>query len=886
MEPEEAYSTSNILPLNMQPMYTANRDVFDEFVDPYEQPQLRLKPQRPSNEVVCMSKDNVGRTCPSLLPPDTLLPPPPTAGCGLQGPGYFGPFMGDGYASNFGLEAGGFPPPPPPMLPSPPLLLGAGGLPAGVTVPTDGSLWYFPRVPVQGALRPRPAPQVGLGPVGSADARTCTNAKGQARLRLGIQPGAGGAVSSLRFGNHEFIHRGGPNARRVTPLHLSIAANVPPGGTDQQRRADETGALWNRGQFTSSRVMMVAAGKTARKRVAAYTRAQAAWWRRPGTVVAGRPVLNTTDVSPYEVHKRIIVGPSSFRYVAGVTVPPIDNTVSARIATRVGLRPEFNRALAFHHPTQRWVALPRSRTLPVGAYRALVVTNSTGTRAIGVSLLDFPKPPAGFAFAPKAFYAVNVTGSKMHGTLVSVVHQLGVRGGGQQLPAGRTYAYHQHWEVGTLHKVTCALANLAVNLTGESQLREIPNGLRPSRFRSMCAAPLRRAWMRKGKKGAPGQICGPTVQGLQCPAGKKGAWCRKMLGKGWTMINGVWKLPAGCQITRRKPGCAKCTKKNFHEKKCRKCVKCKGKKFQTRCFLVNQNKPACRKCTVANRGAARCKGCVKCVKLGGGKGLKKRINVRRCRVLDHLSPKCKQCSLVKKRTSAVCKKCLACKPRAMDPRGQKCTVPLAPRCAKCTWETRNKGVCKQCVKCGRKKARRGRSRSRLGRVKKARRSRSRSRLLGRIKKARRSRSRSRSRSRTPKRGGAKVQCARVTRSTRCAQCSPAQRGTARCQRCFACGTPARLRDLRKRMKAAQVRRLKKVGPQNPRQAQMLRKLAGAKALTPAQRKLLLARRRALLRRKAAGKVKKPRVKKPRVKKPKVKKPRVKKPRAKKGVARR
>ena len=650
MESEEAHRNSSVVPLNMQPGYQASRDVFEEFQGAAEEAQLRLKPKVPSNEVMCVPKDDIGRSCPSLLPPEpTVVPPYYFGGNGYLGHNTWMNFAptGDGYVANFGMNGdsspqgmltieayragiqepnggvGGYPPQFPqqfldgyggPLLGGGPQyggpLLGGGPyggpqlgpvlggqqllpppMPQYPVPPRQPGRWYLPRVPSPAKLRAHGQPGMTLGPVdGAADPTVCTTGAGSLRLGMGV--GGAGAVTSIRWGGVEFLNRpararyghgGGRSSSRASALQVSVASNIPPGGTDQQRRANEAGSAWNQGGATTSRLVALASGKVGPNKLAAYTRTQAAWWRKPGVPFGQFRVLNTMDISPFVVTKRVTLGPDSFKYVSAVEVPPAERAVSLRIATRLAVAPQFNRALGFHYPTQRWVVLSRSRTLPVGTYRALCVTNADGTAAIGFSLMDFPKAPRGYNFGPKAFYAVNVTNSSA-GTLLGAVHQVGVRGGAQLLPA-TTFAYHQHFEVGTLEKVSRTLANLAINLTDHSQLVELPRGWTADNFGPKCVAPPQKVWVDNGIVNDPGAICGPSAGALAAAdlnnpvnaAGNK--WHQKLLATGWRHEGGVWRHPThNCLIKQAAEArCKECNFRNIHLARCENCMKCAPK---------------------------------------------------------------------------------------------------------------------------------------------------------------------------------------------------------------------------------------------------------------------------------------------------------------------
>jgi hypothetical protein len=476
---EERAVTWGYTPVNATPFVGAVRDVFDEQQfdnNVFEDMPVRLKQPVPSNEVLCLPKDDIGKSCPQLMPPEPVVAPswgtcggfgapPPGAGQPLDSD-MLGGSGGDAYVLNFGEspDFGGlfFPgtgPQPPTRRPGPP------------------ARWHFPAGPGDGhRLAARPLDRdLGLK---------------RGNLRLRLRRSLAGAVGSIRLGKTEFLRQGDAKGAKTKgqALQLSIAANIPPGGTDQQRRANEAGAEPDRGAATGSRLVALRSGRTRKTKAAVgYSRAQAAWWRRPGYVVRrGARVLSGGALSPYLVTRRLVVGPAGFTANTGVEIPPQEHVRNVRIATRLTLHQRFNRVLAFHAASRKWKALPRSRTLRVGAWRALAVTNAKGTRAIGVTLRDFPKPPAGSGLHPRAYYAVNATNSAK-GTLLAVVHQVGVRGAQTELPA-RMWSYPMTFKVGTLRAVTRSLAALAVNLSAYSQAAQV-GGAGPKKPAPLCRQP-------------------------------------------------------------------------------------------------------------------------------------------------------------------------------------------------------------------------------------------------------------------------------------------------------------------------------------------------------------------------------------------------------------
>ena len=72
-------------PSNAVPFIGATRDVFNDQVtlseNVFEDMPVRLKKPVQSNEVMCLPKDDIGKSCPHLLPPEPALAPPNWGSC-------------------------------------------------------------------------------------------------------------------------------------------------------------------------------------------------------------------------------------------------------------------------------------------------------------------------------------------------------------------------------------------------------------------------------------------------------------------------------------------------------------------------------------------------------------------------------------------------------------------------------------------------------------------------------------------------------------------------------------------------------------------------------------------------------------------------------------
>ena len=549
-----------------------DRDVFEDWTRQYETPQLRLKPQERTNEVVVLNRDDVGLKCPALLPREAIaVPPPPAAGGACGVPPRTVPGMGDGYIANFGAnQSSGLG-----------TFFSQAKSSAAAAAPV--AKWYFPADPQQGALglvRATPAGNA-LGPVDAAvDPTKCVPASDRLRLMMG--GGAAGAITGIRYAGYEYIKQApSGTAPRAAALQISVASNIPSGGHDQQRRANEAGGSWNQGLQSSSRPLVLASGRmSGNKRLAAYTRAQASWWQKPGATVAKRKVLNAVEVSPFEVAKRVVLDRDSFILNQGVAVPAAENASSLRIASRITVNADLNRAMAFHVKSQRWQVLTQSRTLEVGRYGGLLVTNADGTHALGFTLTDFPKPPPKTDFMPKAFYAVNVTNKKAEGTVLSVVHQLGVRGWARPLPA-RMYSYHTTWHAGSLAKVSQALAALAINLSPESQALEAITAKKKAA--DVCRPPLKK-WVNHGLLTDKTLVSSNT--GKVCAAAPKAPAKPKTKAA---------PKPTGCTVRRDLTRCQICGVATRNDPGCKGCVTCKSDKTAAVKTAAGVKKPAAKK---------------------------------------------------------------------------------------------------------------------------------------------------------------------------------------------------------------------------------------------------------------------------------------------------
>ena len=598
---EERYPTAaNPMPFNMLLGKGYPREVFDEFIDPFEAPQARLKQPIPSNETICLPKDEVAKTCPQLLPPAPTMQPYGFCGAPLKNQA-----IGDGYIINYAEKP-----------------IGGSIFNNRYRMANKPRAWFFPAAPTSAMLGKAPSPKAN-GPMRI----------GRGPLKVGIFPQMGGAIGGINWRGQQLLalRPGSPRFNRQSALQVQIATNIPPGGHDRQRRANEAGGWWNQ-RNSSSKLLVARRGFNARNgRDVVFTRTQASYFHRPGRRVHNRRVLNTTELSPFQMTKRVGVGADFFKLRTGITVPAMERVTSMRLAAaRFALKPSMNRVMAYHAPTRRWVSLRKSRTLNVGVYTAIAVTNASGNVAMGVSLTNFPKPPHGTNFRPAAYYAVNAT-NRPEGTLVAVVHKLGIRGAQAALPGNKTYAYHMHFQFGNLANVTRKLAIIANGLNRASQFLIVRKGWTPQRLRYACAPqrtrvvtrtvyvnaqgrpirrPMRRRPMPGGRLPRPPMALGnawmprPGMQGMWIrvrPYPGQGQnrpmwmrqrdWMRELRQEGWTRNGRVWMPPKKKKPAVTVDPAMQCTKRRI-----RQCKRCKpgSKKWACR---------GCNKCTPKPKAA-------------------------------------------------------------------------------------------------------------------------------------------------------------------------------------------------------------------------------------------------------------------------------------------
>ena len=472
---EEKASSQAVRPYNRSFL-----EVFDEWYDRWENPQLRLAPTPISeNETVCLPKRDVARSCPNLLP----TPPPastPSPYCGVTptlapNQGAFGDeftrmfgMFDDWWGDNNGQWGSG-----------------GGGQWDPPKQPCDGRIRWFPdgrsivvddmvigpdhknyagyRAQLERCqpLAPNnwymvPAPDsAGLQDVPPASATVRS-----ASAAVDVRSDRGGAIGSIRYQNTELLE---PRVTPVATLQVTATTNVPEGRSDQLHRANEAGASTDReGGVSSSRVLRQAQGGQE-----VYTQTRAAYWRAPASMYKGARVHNAAIESPFVMSKRVTASttePDVFYVHNAVAVPRETVTTSLKVATRLNLRHDMDRVVALTSDNQ-WVAVPRSKSLHIGQYRALAVSDATGSRAFGLTLVDFPRPPTSVGFRPKMYFALNVTGLQGRGTGVGLVHSLGVNGRPGAPVLTGTYAYRLAFSVGTLAAVSQKIATVVARVT-------------------------------------------------------------------------------------------------------------------------------------------------------------------------------------------------------------------------------------------------------------------------------------------------------------------------------------------------------------------------------------------------------------------------------------
>jgi hypothetical protein len=497
-------------------------------------------------------------------------------------------------------------------------------------------------------------------------------------VSIKLKRGWGGAIAGIS-NNRSRLTRAAQVASDT--VHSAVSWDVPHGVPARARRASEAGQ-WN-AKGASSSVLTDMFTQAGGGRIV-YTKTQAGFALRPRERMRnGTAALNTSPRSNVTIEKRIkYTSPETFTYGITVTFPAaarmattytnIVNAVSPTSYTRVTALTRAN----------RWVRVgvsAKNRKLPVSGYKALAISNASGSVAIGMALQDFPKVTTGFWFTPVTAYTVRRTA---RGVVWGATQQLGRRPGrgllpppAQRLPGGK-YSYRTNWAVGTLGRVQSKLLAAARvwGLTAMSNFvdkKQVPARVRrPVVIQPgvwlISGVPVRGAngqWIIQGRpiRAAPGYRALPgqwIIQNNQVFIVTADGRLRRAPGR-WVIQGrpvagsqpGVWILVPAPVDPKKKP-----------PKKCGPGFKWNGRK---------------------------------CVKVAGAPapGARKRLS---CTITP--LKECADCKITD--TRAKCKKCIKCKPLAPTPvaTAQSCRVKIIQRCKGCKLNDKRK-ACAGCTVC-------------------------------------------------------------------------------------------------------------------------------------------------------------------------------------------
>ena len=591
--------------------------VFDDGYSKFEVTEKRLS----SDDVICLPASEVRAVCPDLMPKPM---PRPIPGCPTNN---FGPnYPGGRY------PGGNYP---------------GGNYPDYGTFGPDGrfDVVYDPRDPIGGdGPRPKPtqrppAMQLYARPDGMYHGRHVT-ARGlkptrfnehtlvspKARggpLRVTISRAKGNAITGITLGGSKLVY----GRTALVAQQTTMSFNVPVGYHINTQKAGEAG--WWRdppNQSTSISLAQATAGQRA-----VYTKTRAAFVRRPGEMVRGRPVINRARVSDIVMEKRLkMLGANSFSYGVTLTYPRTHKFVTTRTSVFKSVSPRTMNRVTALNMAGRWVSVPlsaRRKHLSVVQYQAVALSTVDGKKSIGVSLHDFPKSKAGNWFKPYTSYAVRLTpggiswalGQQLgrRGAVVLGWERQGKKGRRVQrkrvLPVGK-FSFGMTWTAGSMAQVQDALRKAAATKGRQAD----SNIVDVTQQRKECTV----------KK-----VLNKYCKNLKCKNNDKRGACAKCMN--CKMVNqGVQPGGVGTRVCTVKKVLnqycknLKC-KNNDKRGACLKCMDCKflglnaaqlkrierNKRAQA---LKNKNKkckpvdsPECAGCTV-NDPLPECQGCTVC----------------------------------------------------------------------------------------------------------------------------------------------------------------------------------------------------------------------------------------------------------------------------------
>ncbi|AGE49600.1 hypothetical protein ATCVCan0610SP_775L [Acanthocystis turfacea Chlorella virus Can0610SP] len=419
---ETARSTGGPFPLN-----ATFRDVFEESrYSPLEMGQLHLAPSASAgtgdpNAKKCFTEAELAQKCPSLL----YTPPPPPK-IPTQCVPYTQVEFGDGYVKEFGdVDSGGFAP----MIP-------ASKIEKYTTV----------TCPLQGNL-----------PLKDNDP-TIIKAGG---VEFSLLSRVAQAVYSIKYNGKEFLNV--PNGT----MFSTAAINVPKGTSDKLTRVGEASAAAN--VKTTSKVLKVAASVNT-----AYTQVQASYTSPPGTMVDGKKVEANSTLSSTTIEKRVAIADNRVvRYQTSIEAR--DPFVSGRFnVPTFALKPEFSKIFVYKKSTNSWTTPAEAKLSFDQDAMAFIFTTTDHKNAMGVRVVDFPKPTS-FGSKFKNTFNTYIVRSLASIAVASAL-TVGTRGGnadGIFAPSGK-YCVTQDFVFGTLEYVQNLLNKVLGASSGSCPVVQCP----------------------------------------------------------------------------------------------------------------------------------------------------------------------------------------------------------------------------------------------------------------------------------------------------------------------------------------------------------------------------------------------------------------------------
>jgi hypothetical protein len=398
------------------------REVFEEDrYSPLDAAELRLSPNAAisgdPNVQKCFSEAELASKCPSLLYKPEPKPPVPT-----QCLPYTEVNWGDGYKDTYGE-------------------------------PDNGGFKKFIDASKIEKYSSGTCPATGSLPGKNNVAITIKNGG----VVFTMLPRVAQAVQSVKWNGMEYL---------ASPLFSTAALNVPIGASDKVARVDEAGASSK--VKTTSKVIKVTASDNA-----AYTQVQASYNMPPGSFVNGKKVVAGNTLSTTNIEKRVSIAANRVvRYQTSVIVD--DAFVSGRFnLPKFDLKPELKKIFVYKKSTHSW-SNPAEAKLTLDAdVLAVIFTTTDHKHAMGLRVIDFPKPQTFGSKFPNSF-DINIA----RGTTsiaVAATLTVGNRGGngGLYAPEGR-YCASQDFIFGTLEYVQDLLNKVLGAQSGTCPKLECP----------------------------------------------------------------------------------------------------------------------------------------------------------------------------------------------------------------------------------------------------------------------------------------------------------------------------------------------------------------------------------------------------------------------------